>query len=95
VCWFFGETVVADQWGDDGEATTRRRELAALPSRRIGDSGDTYAVDGNDLLIQIAQSGENETLSSLTRSVVPPGNWEIMLHYRYLRSLDALWRRAL
>ena len=90
-----GEFVVGvGDWQDQSTAIQRRDDLAALPSEGIGNEGDRLAVDGRDLLIQIAPTDVNAGVHYLLRGTVAPPDWEVFLSHRFLRSFSALWKLA-
>jgi len=90
-----GEFVVGvGDWQDQSTAIQRRDDLAALPSEAIGNEGDRLAVDGRDLLIQIAPTDVNAGVHYLLRGTVAPPDWEVFLSHRFLRSFSALWKLA-
>lgn len=83
-----------ESWGDEGAALRRRDELAALPAIALNDDGDSFTVDGRDLLIQIAPTPVNASLQYMLQGTVAPPDWEVFLYHRYLRGLSALWKQA-
>jgi CheY-like chemotaxis protein len=81
-------------WEQEDVALQRRDQLKALPSLTLHDDGDCYTIDGRDLLIQIAGTSVNASLSYMLRGTVAPPDWEVFLYHRYLRTFSALWKQA-
>lgn len=76
------------------QALRRRAELAGRPGVELG-AGDRYVVDGNELLVEIAAGPATSELSLLSwATAAPPDSWIQLLH-GYLRSVAALWRKAI
>lgn len=96
LCYFVDGRLLLglEDWADEGAARARRDELAALPSKRLSEEGDRYAIDGRDLLLEIAPSGDDAGLQYLLRGTVAPPDWEVFLYHRYLRTFSALWKQA-
>lgn len=96
LCYILEDQFVTglEDWKDAEVALARRDQLAALPATRLNEDGDSYCVDGRELLIQIAPTKVNAGLHYLLRGTVPPPDWEIFLYHRYLRSFSALWKQA-
>ncbi|HEX3110700.1 MAG TPA: response regulator receiver protein, partial [Thermoanaerobaculia bacterium] len=57
-------------WADESVALQRRDELLALPAMPLNDDGDRYAIDGRDLLIQIAATPVNTEMQYMLRGSV-------------------------
>ncbi len=89
-CYFTGDEVIAgvEAWADDAVALGRRAELVALPSVSLNEDGDSYTIDGRDLLVRVGPT------DYMLRSTAPPPDWEVFLYHRYLRTFSALWKQA-
>lgn len=83
-----------EDWKEAGPALARRDELLALPAEKLHTDGDSYTVDGRDLLIQIAPTAANASLHYMLQGTVAPPDWEVFVYHRYLRSFSALWKQA-
>ena len=83
-----------EDWAEESAALRRRDELAALTPVTLNQAGDSYTIDGRDLLIRIAPTPVNAELNYLLRGTVSPPDWEVFLYHRYLRTFSALWKRA-
>lgn len=96
LCYFGDGEYIAgvDQYADAATATQRLAELKALPGEALNADGDRYAIDGRDLLIEIAPSATGAGIQYLLRGTVAPPDWEVFLYHRYLRSFSALWKLA-
>jgi CheY-like chemotaxis protein len=81
-------------WADDAVAMQRHDELVALPSVKLNDAGDSYTIDGRDLLIQIAPTAKAAAVHYMLRGTVPPPDWEVFIYHRYLGTFAALWKQA-
>lgn len=96
LCYFGDGEYIAgvDQYADAAAATQRLAELKAVPGEALNADGDRYAIDGRDLLIEIAPSATGAGIQYLLRGTVAPPDWEVFLYHRYLRSFSALWKLA-
>ena len=81
-------------WADETAALQRRNELAALPAVTLNDEGDSYTIDGRDLLIQIAPTSTAASLHYMLRGTAAPPDWEVFVYHRHLRTISALWKQA-
>lgn len=81
-------------WHEAAPALARRDEMLALPAQRLHADGDSYTIDGCDLLIQIAPTSVNSALHYMLRGTVAPPDWEVFVYHRYLRMFSALWKQA-
>lgn len=96
LCYFGDGEYIAgvDQYADAAAATQRLAELKALPGEALNAEGDRYAIDGRDLLIEIAPSAAGAGIQYLLRGTIAPPDWFVFLYHRYLRSFSALWKLA-
>lgn len=96
LCYLVDDRLLAgmQDWAEEGPARQRRDELAALPAVTLNADGDTYTVEGRDLLVQIAPTAKNAAIQYLLRGTAPPPDWEVFLYHRYLRTFAALWKQA-
>lgn len=96
LCYLVDDRLVAgmQEWAEEGPARQRRDELAALPAVTLNPDGDTYTVEGRDLLVQIAPTATNAAVQYMLRGTAPPPDWEVFLYHRYLRTFAALWKQA-
>lgn len=96
LCYLVEDELVTglEIWSDGDAARARRDELAALPAVPLNTDGDSYTIDGRDLLVQIAPTPVNAALQYMLRGTVPPPQWEVVLYHRYLRTFSALWKQA-
>ncbi len=95
MCCISDGQVIGGDWNeDDADALAVRERLAARPGTPVGVSGDTYVVDGNDFLIQVAASEDTANMSLLARGTAPPPPLELQFLARFTRSLAALWQNA-
>ncbi len=83
-----------EDWEDEASARRRLDELVSLPALRLDDSGDSYTLDGRDLLVQVAPSASNAQVHYVLRGTAAVPNWEAFLYHRYLRTFSALWKQA-
>lgn len=83
-----------EAWRDPDAALRRRDELAALPAVSLNEDGDSYTIDGRDLLIRIAPTSVNARVHYLLQGTTSPPDWEVFLYHRYLRTFSALWKQA-
>lgn len=96
LCYIVDNQLLAglQDWADDKVALQRRDELVALPSVKLNEDGDSYTIDGRDLLVQIAPTATNAALQYMLRGTVAPPDWEVFVYHRYLRTFSALWNQA-
>jgi len=81
-------------WHEAAPALARRDEMLTLPAERLHADGDSYTIDGRDLLMQIAPTSVNAALHYILRGTVAPPDWEVFVYHRYLRMFSALWKQA-
>jgi CheY-like chemotaxis protein len=96
LCYFAEGRFVAgvQDWADGDAAQRRLEEMVSLPAVRLNDAGDSYAIDGRDLMVQIAATDVNAQVQYMLQGTVPPPDWEVHLYHRYLRTFSALWKQA-
>ena len=68
--------------------------LAAKPATPIGDRGDTYAVDGNQLLVEVAADEETAAVRHVVVGYAPPPEMLVPLIHSFARSFGALWKKV-
>ena len=83
-----------EAWADPEVALARRNQLLALPAETLNEDGDSYTIEGRDLLIQVAPTSQNSAVHYMLQGTAPPPEWEVFLYHRYLRSFSALWKQA-
>jgi CheY-like chemotaxis protein len=89
------DRVVAGAWGaSDEEALQVRDTYLALPGAPVGDEGDTYYREGNDLLIKIAAGPRTSEAYVLLRAMAPLPDAIALLFHGFARSVATLWRQA-
>jgi hypothetical protein len=110
--------IIAGSWGaNESEALERMAALKTRPGMPMG--GDDRAwVDGNDFLIEIAESPTSAEMAvlatdtttrvkkraplgsvtaptgGLAADISPPMEFDLLLQYRLLRSVAALWKQS-
>ncbi len=68
--------------------------LAAGSGAPIGDRGDTYVVDGNQLMVEIAADEETAAVRHVVVGYAPPPEMLIPLIHSFARSFGALWKKV-
>jgi len=68
--------------------------LAAQPGTAIGDRGDRYAVDGNQLLVDVAADETTAAVQHVVVGYAPPPEMLIPLIHGFARSFGALWKKV-
>lgn len=96
LCYILDDQVLVGMeiWEDSAVALARRDELVALPATSLNEDGDSFTIDGRDLLIQIAPTAVNAAVQYMLRGTTSPPDWEVFLYHRYLRTFSALWKQA-
>lgn len=74
--------------------TIFREGLAAGSGTPIGDRGDTYVVDGNQLLVEIAGDEETAAARHVIVGYAPPPEMLVPLIHSFARSFGALWKKV-
>lgn len=95
-CYIAGDQLLcgSHEWAEESAALKRRDELARLPAVALNEDGDSYVIDGIDVLIQTQSTRSNAALSFLSRGSAPAPEWEVYIYHRYLQILAALWKEA-
>lgn len=68
--------------------------LAAKPATPIGDRGDTYVVDGNQLLVEVAADETTAAVRHVVVGYAPPPEMLVPLIHSFARSFGALWKKV-
>ena len=68
--------------------------LAAQPGTAIGERGDRYAVDGNQLLVDVAADETTAAVQHVVVGYAPPPEMLIPLIHGFARSFGALWKKV-
>jgi hypothetical protein len=66
-------------------------ELSKLPPTYLSDEGDQYVVDGNWLMIKIAETPFISALTFIAVGTAPAPEFEVNLFYQLARSVAGLW----
>jgi CheY-like chemotaxis protein len=118
MCYVADGKVIAGAWGgSEGEALERVAALRKLPGMSMG-GDDRSWIDGNDFLIEIAESPTTAQMAILatdttkrvkkrapsgipatsggflSADISPPMEFDLLLQYRQLRSVAALWKQS-
>lgn len=94
ICYISDGAVIAGAWKGDKDAALRRREeLMARPATPLNGGGRCW-VEGNDFLIEVAESPTNAQMAFLAADTAPPTDIDILLQHRLVGSLAALWKQA-
>jgi hypothetical protein len=67
--------------------------LEAQPGTPIGDRGDKYVVDGNQLLVKIAGDDTTAAVRHVVVGYAPPPEMLIPLIHGFARSFGTLWKK--
>jgi hypothetical protein len=118
MCYLSDGKIIVGSWGaNEGEALERMAALKSKPGMPMG--GDDRAwVDGNDFLIEVAESPTSAQMAilatdtttrvkrrapigsviaptgGLAADISPPMEFDLLLQYRLLRSVAALWKQS-
>ena len=79
---------------DQAEFETVRDDLLARPGTPIGQAGDLYVVDGNRLLIKIAESDATAEVVDVAAGFAEPPEMLIPVMHTFVRSFATLWKKA-
>lgn len=76
------------------ELHAERDRLLGVGLRPIGDGGDGYVVDGDDLLVRVAPTADHDEAFHLATFAAPPNPGYVQLVCQFTKALASLVRRA-
>ena len=79
---------------DEQSLLELRDRLDKLEGTPLGEEGDKYVVEGNDLLIKVAGSETAAETYYVVSPHAPPAPLFIEMLYRHMRAVAALWKKA-
>jgi hypothetical protein len=79
---------------DEGALMQLRDDLRGGTARPIGADGDSYVVDGNRLLIHVAEGPATSEVFDVAVGHAPAPEMLIPVMHTFARSFASLWRLA-
>lgn len=79
---------------DDQTAIALQKRLSAASGTSLSPSGDKYVVEGNDLLIEMAQTSARPQAYFVFRTTFVPPEYVISMLHRFMTCVVSLWQKA-
>jgi CheY-like chemotaxis protein len=89
-----GQVIGGAAGGHEAQGLALYQHLNQRPGTSLNADGDTYVIEGNNLLLKIAGGPTTAELSFVAAGVFPPPEMLVHLWHQHHRSVAALWKQA-
>lgn len=91
---FIGDQLLGNRGLTPEQAEDLRQRLGTIKGTQLNAEGDTYAQDGNTLLIKVSVGSFPAGIAFVARTTFAPPESIVVFQHRFLRSLATLLLRA-
>jgi CheY-like chemotaxis protein len=92
--FFIGDQLLGGRGLSAEQAEALRQRLSTIQGKKLGDEGDTYAQEGNTLLIRVPLGPWPGGIAFVAQTTFAPPESVVVLYHRMLKGVATLIQRA-